>query len=287
MKIEHLYYLEDIAKTHSITQSAQRFFLTQQGMSCAIAKLEEEFSCTFVERSNKGAYLTKQGEKLLYEMYPLIEKYKSLKQEFIIQEEELNKLKQLQGSITIESHVRTLEPIVNEAISVFKDICPEIRYTIIEKENLEVIQDIANNTADIGIIFAPDYILSDAIFFKGTDNDISFEKIFSDVHVICAHKNHPITKRKNIKLEEITNYDLVLFDTDRRIYKDIFSSKCNQIFSKDISFHKRLLLEKKAVSPITPFEFKNTYLQHKELTTIPIVNSFQTIITIVFKKFYI
>lgn len=55
MKIEQVLYLEDIAKTHSITQTAQRFFMSQQSLSFSISKLEEEFSCVLdMNNSFKG-----------------------------------------------------------------------------------------------------------------------------------------------------------------------------------------------------------------------------------------
>ena len=84
MKIEQVLYLEDIAKTHSITQTAQRFFMSQQSLSFSISKLEEEFSCVLVERSNKGAKLTTMGEELLREMSPYARRYETLKEKFAI-----------------------------------------------------------------------------------------------------------------------------------------------------------------------------------------------------------
>lgn len=284
MKIEQLYYLEDISKTQSITQSAQRFFLSQQASSYSIAKLEEEFSCPLIERSNKGVVLTPQGEELLIEMYPLINKYKSLKEKFMIKQENLDKLKRLRGNITIESHVRTLENIVIDAIRVFKDICPNVNYKIVEKENVEIITDVANENADIGIIFAPDFILNDTSLCQKSENAIEYEKLFSDNFVVCAHKDHPITSRKSIHLKELLNYDMVLFDAHEKMNKSTSPLKSNQIYSKDISFHKRLLLEKKVISTITLFEFRTIYQDYNKLTVLPIEEALASTITIVFKK---
>lgn len=58
MKTEQLIYLEDIAKTHSISQTAQRFFISQQALGFSLTKLEEEFGVQLLERSNRGAELT-------------------------------------------------------------------------------------------------------------------------------------------------------------------------------------------------------------------------------------
>ena len=41
MRIEQLMYLVDIAKTKSFSKTAQNFYITQQGASDAIKKLEK------------------------------------------------------------------------------------------------------------------------------------------------------------------------------------------------------------------------------------------------------
>lgn len=285
LKIEQVLYLEDIARTHSITQTAQRFFMSQQSLSFSISKLEEEFSCVLVERSNRGAKLTAMGEELLREMSPYARRYETIKKKFAIHSERLDTLKDLTGSIIIEAHVRTMETLVLEVLAYFKSICPKVVCTLIEKENVDIIEDVHAGLADIGIIFVPEYII-DTSREEDEDDSLKFEKILTDKFMICAHKNHPIAKNKEIYLADVSKYDIVLFDAHARMniespYISNRSTQQNQIFSKDISAHKRLLLDQSAISCITAFEFKKLYKQYKELTILPIVEDLTSNITIV------
>ena len=75
MKTEQIIYLSDIAKTNSITQTAQSFFISQQALSTTIKKLEEEFNATFLKRTNKGVVLTEAGEYFLERSKGILDTY--------------------------------------------------------------------------------------------------------------------------------------------------------------------------------------------------------------------
>ena len=81
MKTEQLIYLEDISKTHSISQTAQRFFISQQALSFSLTKLEEEFGVKFLERTNRGAELTQAGLLFLEKSRSILQTYHELKEE--------------------------------------------------------------------------------------------------------------------------------------------------------------------------------------------------------------
>ena len=61
IRIDHLYYLVDIAKTKSITLSAEHLFISQQGLSQAIQKLEADLNVALLRRSRQGVSLTEAG----------------------------------------------------------------------------------------------------------------------------------------------------------------------------------------------------------------------------------
>ena len=113
MRTEWLIYLDDISKTHSITQTAQRFFISQQALSFSIKKLEEEFGTTLLNRTNHGATLTPEGTAFLKNARHMIDLYYDLKEEF-----ELPTLSETEddmiptGKIKILTHTRLLEALL-------------------------------------------------------------------------------------------------------------------------------------------------------------------------------
>ena len=62
MKIIQLEYFCAVCRYHSITQAAQKLYVTQPAISNAIKELEKEFSINLFTRSKNHMELTKEGE---------------------------------------------------------------------------------------------------------------------------------------------------------------------------------------------------------------------------------
>ena len=62
MKIVQLEYFCAVSQYHSITQAAQKLYVTQPAVSNAIRELEKEFSVSLFTRSKNHLTLTKEGE---------------------------------------------------------------------------------------------------------------------------------------------------------------------------------------------------------------------------------
>ena len=62
MKIEQIVYFLDIAQTQSISRTAERYFISQQAVSDAMKRLEQEFSCQLLRRKKNGVALTEEAK---------------------------------------------------------------------------------------------------------------------------------------------------------------------------------------------------------------------------------
>ena len=51
-----------VCECHSITQAAQKFFVTQPAVTAAIRELEKEYAVRLVDKEGKSIRLTKAGE---------------------------------------------------------------------------------------------------------------------------------------------------------------------------------------------------------------------------------
>lgn len=63
MKIIQLEYFSAVCRYHSITQAAQKLYVTQPAISNAIRELEKEFSISLFSRTKNHMVLTKEGEE--------------------------------------------------------------------------------------------------------------------------------------------------------------------------------------------------------------------------------
>lgn len=73
MRIEQLYYFQEIAQTRSISLAAKNLYLSQQSLSAALAALEQEFHLQLFVRSRKGVTLTEKGEAFLQDAQYVID----------------------------------------------------------------------------------------------------------------------------------------------------------------------------------------------------------------------
>ena len=65
MRLEQLKCLLDVAHTGSITNTAQRLFISQQAVSKSIKQLERELGLELLIRTKSGVTLTNAGEEVV------------------------------------------------------------------------------------------------------------------------------------------------------------------------------------------------------------------------------
>ncbi len=285
MKTEQIIYLDDIARTHSISQTAQRFFISQQALSFSLTKLEEEFGVTLLSRTNRGAELTKEGLLFLEKSRPILDTYRELKNELFLRTaepaaEELTP----EGNLTIYSHARILEPLLVGLFEQYTRKYPQVSIQLYEKENIDSIEAIAKNEGDFGLIFVPDFFMTQDVDYVLPKN-ILLEQLFSDEFVVCCSSNHPLRNKKALKMSALTRTPVIMFDTNAAIHapkgRPLPPVSSHQYNSANMAFHKAMIRRGLAVSLITSFEFRKLYFKHKDITALPIIDSPKSIINLV------
>lgn len=291
MKTEQIIYLNDIAKTQSISQTAQRFFISQQALSFSLKKLEEEFDTLFLNRTNHGVTLTQEGRLFLRKTQAMLDIYTDLKESL-----QLNTFSAPQdaplppGALHIFGHTRTLEPLLVDILEMYTHLHAQIQIILQERENIEIIEAIAQNSGELGIIFAPEPLLDEGsphIPYHIPAN-IQIEKLYSDEFILCCSRNHPLTQQEVLQLSDLVDYPTVQFDTNAIMHSIGLTaakpSQSHQYFSNNVSFHKDMIRRGLAVSVITTFEFRKLYLKYKDLTALPISDGYKCVISIVTRK---
>ena len=291
MKTEQILYLNDIAKTQSISQTAQRFFISQQALSFSLKKLEEEFDTIFLNRTNHGVTLTPEGSLFLRKTQAVLDIYTDLKESFQLQLFSAPEDAPLPpGKLHILGHTRVLEPLLADILEVYTRLHPQIQINLQERENIAILDAVAQGSGELGIIFAPEPLLEENTAEKPYQLplNVQIEKLFSDDFILCCSQNHPLAPQKSLLLEDFADYPTVQFDTNA-IMQNIGQAaaeppRSHQYFSNNVSFHKDMIRRGLAISVITAFEFRKLYLKYKDLTALPIANSYKSIISIVTRK---
>ena len=64
MRLEQLNYLVEITRLRSISRAAETLYISQPALSAAVKSLETELGKTLFKRTNRGIFLTAEGEKI-------------------------------------------------------------------------------------------------------------------------------------------------------------------------------------------------------------------------------
>ena len=82
MTLQQLKYLVTVAECGSISEAAQKLFISQPSLSAAIQNLEKEMGVTAFSRSSKGVVITREGEELLAYSRMLLEQADIMQEHF-------------------------------------------------------------------------------------------------------------------------------------------------------------------------------------------------------------
>ena len=73
MKLEHLRYLLEVNDQGSITQAAERLYISQPALSAAIKSIENELGYPVFKRSKQGVVATAKGLQILQDIEKILE----------------------------------------------------------------------------------------------------------------------------------------------------------------------------------------------------------------------
>ena len=79
MQLSWLEYFVDLSETYSITNTARRFFISQQAVSNSIRSLEIELGVVLLTRSKKGVSFTSEGKEMLPYAKEIIRNYELMR----------------------------------------------------------------------------------------------------------------------------------------------------------------------------------------------------------------
>lgn len=216
MNLEQLEYIVETAKAGSLTKAALNCNVTLSAVSQAVSSLEAEFGFSLFTRSRLGAVPTAEGQRILQKAYAILEQFQELKSEA----EGYSNL--LSGSLRIATVPVPLTLSI-DAIIQFKKDFPQIKLEITEKATLDIIEDIKQNHADIGLIFVDDFIIHQ-------HRGLHFGKLLESKFVVGVSRQSPLAMRQSITPEELRKYPLVLYKDDS-LFKlmDVFEEQYGEM----------------------------------------------------------
>jgi DNA-binding transcriptional LysR family regulator len=226
MNIQQMKYVVAIANNGSFREAAKKLYVAQPSLSHAVKELEEELSTQLFERTNKGAYLTGEGEEFVEMAQKLLGQFEQIENRYTDTEK-----KKEHFSISSQ-HYDFLAIIISQ---LMKEELEYKSFRIFESTTQKVIEDVASFRSELGIIFLDDQN-STAILRLLEHENIGFESIASFKTHIFLGKDHPLANNEEITVEELRKYPQVRFTQEANTYS-YFSEDLIDIAKTDRVIH--------------------------------------------------
>lgn len=203
MTLQQLRYVVTVAETGTITEAANKLYISQPSLTNAIHELEKEMNIVIFNRTNKGISLSKEGDDFLGYARQVLEQASILEERY---KENSGGKKQFCVSTQHYSF----------AVNAFVDLIQEYGqeaydFSLRETQTYEIIEDVAKMRSEIGILFLNDF--NESVIRKILkSHDLAFHPLFVAKPHVFISRNHPLATKKVVTNQDLENYPYLSFE---------------------------------------------------------------------------
>lgn len=203
MTLQQLRYVTMVTETGTITEAANRLYISQPSLTNAIHELEKEMNIVIFNRTNKGISLSREGEDFLGYARQILEQAAILEDKY-------------KGNGGGKKQYCVSTQHYSFAVNAFVDLIKEYGqdeydFSLRETQTYEIIEDVARLRSEIGILFLNDF--NEAVINKILKSyDLEFHQLYvAKPHVFISRK-HPLAGKDRIINEELEEYPYLSFE---------------------------------------------------------------------------
>ena len=202
ISLNQLRYAIALSNETSMNTAAQKLFISQPSLSSAIRELEEETGIEIFRRTNRGISVTPDGVEFLGYARQVMEQYSLIESRYISHEAVRDRF-----AVSTQHYSFVVEAFV-KLVKIYG--MDEYDLAVKETKTWEVITDVRDFQSEMGILYLNDFNskVMEKIF---SENNLSFHRLFDCRIFVYLWKGHPLSKRKKIKIEELSEYPCLSF----------------------------------------------------------------------------
>ncbi len=209
MTIRHLKIFTTVVDVGGMSKAARKLYISQPTVSQAIAELEKYYGVKLFERLSQKLYLTREGELMLSFSRHILDSYEKM-------EEAIHHAAE-KTSLRIGCSVSVGICLINDILDEAKEKMPDCDINVMVANSSDVEQAILNNEVDLGIVEG---------ILKSRELDIT--PVCEDELVIVCGKSHPLSRKKEIKLDMLQGQEYISREsgsTERNQIEKIFEEQ--------------------------------------------------------------
>lgn len=187
-----MHLMVNVASAQSMTKGAERTFLSLPAASNRVKNLEARLGTVLFYRSSQGVTLTPSGEAFVRHARIVLRQVEHLRGD--MQEYATG----VKGRVRVYANTTAMNEFMPNVLGSYLSSHPDVNIELRERLSYQVVQAVADGTADIGIT------AQDA----GAQN-IEFLPYRSDRLVLVTHSDHPLAVHDSVDFNDTLSYDYV------------------------------------------------------------------------------
>ena len=203
MTLQQLKYAITVAETGTITEAANKLYISQPSLTNAIHELEKEMNIIIFNRTNKGISISKEGEDFLGYARQVLEQAAILEDKY-----KGNNGGKKQFCVSTQHYSFAVNAFVDLIKKYGQD---EYDFSLRETQTYEIIEDVARMRSEIGILFLNDF--NEKVIQKILkSHDLEFHQLFVASPRVFISRKHPLAGNTMITNEELEQYPYLSFE---------------------------------------------------------------------------
>lgn len=184
-----------LAETLNYRVTAEKLHMAQPPLTVSIRKLEDDLGTKLFHRDNKGVTLTASGKALLPEAHKLLfysDHFRKLTR---------NLIEGAGGPLRIGFVYSATYGLLQTLVEAFKESHPQIRLTLRELNSSVIIDQLQDQTLDVGLVRTPLMRPSAA----------KLQTLQTDHLVLAIARDSELSARSQLRLADLSEYPFVMY----------------------------------------------------------------------------
>ncbi len=219
MDIKQLQYFYTLCHRKNISITAGMHYISQQGLSASIKKLESELGISLFTRDGHGTYPNEYARQLLPHVKNLLESYEE------IQEISKNSKAKISGTVEVFADLMLLDYIPQGTEARLNETFPNLTYHIYNTDDKSAMEAILKEKADLAIISGP----VDKRVFQSTE-------LHRFPYVAVINRQDSLYTKDALCLKDLIGHQIILPSQETNMHTNICQKCKEQNIEPDIKF---------------------------------------------------
>lgn len=203
MTLQQLKYVITVAETGTITEAANKLYISQPSLTNAIHELEKEMNIVIFNRTNKGISLSREGNDFLGYARQVLEQAAILEDKY-----KRNHGGKKQFCVSTQHYSFAVNAFVDLVKEYGQD---EYDFSLRETQTYEIIEDVVRMKSELGILFMNDF--NEKVIGKLLKpHDLEFHLLFTAKPHVFISREHPLARQSVITNKELEQYPYLSFE---------------------------------------------------------------------------